>query len=280
MNQTTATTLTRTFEDDATISLVLDNASGDVEIRADGSPGVATVELRADREVDFEPVDLHCRGGRLMVDIPALVGPEGSRGFSFSLGPIKIAAGDTATVDVVVHLPVGADVQAKTRSGDITVTGVTGTTRVSTGSGDVEVQESGELKASSGSGDVTVGTFPSGSLSTGSGDVRVDSCTGPGALQVRSGSGDIELSSAAGETTVATGSGDIELDLLAGSANLRSGTGDVEVRVPHGVPLWLDLNTGLGDVTQRIDPVGPPAEGQDHLSLTVRSGTGDILVTH
>ena len=53
MNRT-ATSLTRSFADDAPISLVLDNARGDVTVHADADPGTATVELRADREVDLE----------------------------------------------------------------------------------------------------------------------------------------------------------------------------------------------------------------------------------
>lgn len=280
MNQTTATTLSRTFEDDATISLLLDNARGDVDILADAAPGTATVELRADREVDFEPVELSCRDGRVTVDVPGLLGPEGSRGVSFSLGPIKFSSGDTTTVDVVVHVPHGADVEARTRTGDISVTGTTGRTRVTTGSGDLRVQEAGPLRASSGSGDISVGRCASGTVTTGSGNARLDECTGPGELQLRTGSGDLEVCSAAAETTVATGSGDVDLDLRHGRAAVRSGTGDVRVRVPREVPVWLDLNTGLGDVTQRIDPVGPPEPGQEHLSVSARSGTGDITITH
>lgn len=280
MNQTTATSLARTFEDDATISLVLDNARGDVDIHADAAPGTATVELRADREVDFAGVELSCRVGRVTVDVPALLGPEGSRGFSFSLGPIKISSGDTATVDIVVHVPHGADVEAKTRSGDIAVTGTTGTTRLSTGAGDLRVHESGALKATTGSGDIVVGTCTDGSVATGSGDVRLDLATGPGTLQLRTGSGDLEVRTATEETTVATGSGDVDLDLRTGRASVRTGTGDVQVRVPRELPVWLDLNTAMGDVTQRIDPVGPPEGDQEHLSVTVRSGTGDIAITH
>ena len=214
------------------------------------------------------------------VDVPALVGPEGSGGFSVSLGPIKFSSGDTATVDIVVHVPHGADVEVKTRSGDITVSGTTGTTRVATGSGDLRVQESGSLKASSGSGDITVGTCTEGSVNTGSGDVRVDRATGPGTLQLRSGSGDLEVRTGTEETTVATGSGDVDLDLRAGRATVRTGTGDVQVQVPREIPVWLDLHTAMGDVTQRIDPVGPPEGDQDHLSLSVRSGTGDIVISH
>lgn len=279
MNQTTATTLSRTFEDDAAISLLLDNVRGDVDIHADAAPGTASVELRADREVDFEPVELSCRDGRVTVDVPALLGPEG-RGFSFSLGPIKVSSGDSAGVDVIVHVPHGADVEAKTRSGDISVSGVTGTTRLSTGSGDLRVQESESLKASTGSGDIAVERCSEGHVTTGTGDVRIDEVTGPGPLQLRTGSGDVEVRSSAEETTAATGSGDVTLDLRAGRATVRTGTGDVEVRVPRETPVWLDLNTGLGDVTQRIDPVGPPAPGQDHLSVSIRSGTGDIVITH
>lgn len=280
MNQTTATTLSRTFADDAPISLRLDNARGDVTIHADAPPGTATVELRADREVDFEGVELGCRDGRVTVDVPALLKPEGLSGFSLSLGPLKLFAGDAATVDVVVHVPHGADVEAKTRTGDVSTTGTTGTTRVTTGTGDLRVHESGALKASSGSGDITVGTCTEGAVTTGSGVVRVDQATGPGALQLRSGSGDLEVRTRTEETTAATGSGDIDLDLQAGRATVRTGTGDVRVQVPRSVPVWLDLHTGLGDVTQRIDPVGPPEQGQEHLSVSVRSGTGDIVITH
>lgn len=280
MHQTTATTLSRTFEDDNAISLLLDNSRGDVDIYADAAAGTATVELRADREVDFEPVELSCRDGRVTVDVPALLGPEGSRGFSLSLGPLKLSSGDIANVDVIVHVPHGTDVEAKTRTGDISVTGTTGTTRVSTGSGDLRVHASGSLKASSGSGDITVGTCTDGTVTTGSGDVRIDEASGPGALQLRTGSGDLEVRSRTEETTAATGSGDVDLDLRAGRATVRTGTGDVQVRVPRDIPVWLDLNTSLGDVTQRIDPVGPPEEGQEHLSVSARSGTGDILITH
>lgn len=279
MNRT-ATSLTRSFADDAPISLTLDNVRGDVTVHADADPGTATVELRADREVDLEEVTLGCRDGRVTVDVPALATPGRPTGFSISLGPLKLSTGDTATVDVVVHVPPGADVEARTRTGDITVTGATGTTRITTGSGDLRTQECTELRASSGSGDATIGVLTSGTVTTGSGDVRVQECTGPGALQLRSGSGDLEVLARTEEVTAATGSGDIDLDLRTGSATLRTGTGDVVVRVPREVPVWLDLNTGLGDVTHRIDPVGPPSEGQQHLSVSVRSGTGDILIRH
>lgn len=280
MDQTTATTLTRTFEDDADVSLLLSNVRGDVDVHADAPPGTATVELRADREVDFGPVELSCRNGRLTVEIPALQGPDGSRGFSLSLGPLTFSAGDGVGVDVVVHVPHGADVEARTKVGDISVSGTTGTTRLTTGSGDLRVQDSGALRASSGSGDIAVRSCLEGSVTTGSGDIRLEECTGPGDLELRSGSGDVEVLSCAARTSVATGSGDIALDLRLGTATLRTGTGDVTVRVPRETPVWLDLHTGLGDVARRVDPVGPPAEGQEHLSVSVRSGTGDIVVSH
>lgn len=279
---TTATSLTRTFEEDGTIALRLDNERGDVRIRTDdGLPaGTATVELRADRDIDFTPVVLHCRDGILVVDVPALLGPDGGRGFSFNLGPLKFGGGDIARVDITIALPEGTDVQAKTKTGDITCSGTSGATRLTTGSGDIRVDRAGALQVTTGSGDVTVSACTQGTITTGTGDLRLTDCSGPGNLQLRSGSGDIAARSAADQVSAVTGSGDVLLSLDAGELTARTGTGDVEVRVPRDIPVWLDLNSGLGDVERRIDAVGPPQDGQSHLSISARSGTGDILITH
>lgn len=275
----TPSTRTWSFADDETISLSLTHHTGDVVVHLDAAPGTAEITLRADLPLDFEPVTAACRRGRVTMDIPALLSPEGGRGFAFSLGPISIGVGQVR-VDVEVHLPHGTDLTVTSKQGDITLLGVSGSTELRSGSGDLQVEESGLLRAATGSGDVTVGRCTGGEVSSGSGDITVDGATGAGRLGVRTGSGDVSVSDNHGDATITTGTGDVVIGHRRGSLSARTGTGDVSVAVPHGIPVWLDLSSGMGEVRREIEGTGAPAEGQEHLSLAVRTGTGDVVVHH
>ena len=68
------------------------------------------------------------------------------------------------------------------------------------------------------------------------------------------------------------------MHLSQGTFEGRSGTGDIETVVPRGVPVWLDLTSGLGRVTKDLEHVGAPQEGQDHLTVRVRTGVGSVRV--
>lgn len=278
-----ATSLTREFvHDGQLIDLVLDLAEGDVRVVMGSSPGHAHLQLDADEEVDLEPVTTRCHGGVLTVDVPPLLNPDGQgRGFAFSLGSVKIGMGSTVRVDATVVLPPGSHVKVRTRSGDIRVEEPAGQVDLQTGSGDVRVEQCEGVKVSTGSGDIDVATcLGGGTVTTGSGDIVIGPCAGR--LQVRTGSGDVSVgtSGQAGALTVATGSGDVSAALAGGSLEARTGTGDVQVTVPHGIPVWLDLSAPLGDVHQRLDGVGAPEEGQPFVSVSARTGTGDIVVAH
>ncbi|MGO0575296.1 DUF4097 family beta strand repeat-containing protein [Ornithinimicrobium panacihumi] len=273
------TSRTYSFADDAPISLDLKNHSGDVVVLLDAPEGTAEVTLRTSRPLDLEPVVTSCHRGRVRVEIPALLGADGSRGFAFSLGPISIGVGNER-VDVEVHLPHGADLAVSTKEGDIVVQGVSGLTEVRSGSGDLRVDETARLRAATGSGDVTVGRCTGGSVTSGSGDIDIETAAGPDTLEVRTGSGDVSLADNRHDLIVATGSGDISASHHHGSLTARTGTGDVDLTVPRGIPVWLDLTSAMGDVFRDLDPMGAPAEGQEHLSVTIRTGTGDIRVHH
>lgn len=270
---------TYSFADDAPTSLALTNHTGDVVVLPDAPPGTAEVTLRADRPVDFEPVTATCHHGRVSVDIPALLSEQGGRGFAFSLGPISIGVGNIH-VDVEVHVPPGADVSVTTRQGDIVLEGELGTTQLRSGSGDVVVGRTASLRASTGSGDVSVEHCTGGAISTGSGDITLGTAAGPDALEIRSGSGDISLHDNQHDATLTTGSGDITGRHQRGSFSARTGSGDVALTLPRGIPVWLDLSSGMGEVLGDLESLGAPAEGQEHLSVTVRTGTGDIMVRH
>lgn len=268
-------------EDGRLIDLVLDAADGDVLVVMDAEPGHAQLELRASEDVDFEPVRAICHGGVLTVDVPHLLGPDGERrGFAFSLGPLRVGLGSTATVDVTAHLPEGSHVKVRTRSGDLRIEGTAGHVDLKTGSGDVQVDRCESATAATGSGDINLVDCHEGSASSGSGDIVVGPV--PGSLEIRTGSGDVTVGTSGdqGALSVATGSGDVTARLAGGSLEARTGTGDISVTVPRGMPVWLDLTAPLGDVVQRIDGVGAPVEGRPFVSVSARTGTGDVVVTH
>lgn len=279
MQTSAQSTSTYSFTDDGTISLELKNHSGDVAIVHDAPEGTAEVTLSASRPVDFAPVTAECRRGRVLVDVPALLDPDGASGFAFSFGSFSFGAGHEE-VHVEVHLPARADVSASTKRGDIVLQGLSGQTTVRSGSGDIAVEESGRLRASTGSGDIRVDQLAGGAVSSGSGDIVVERSTGEHPLEIRTGSGDVSLVESGHDATIATGSGDVVAHHRHGSFTARTGTGDVEVAVPTGIPVWLDLSSGIGQIRRDIDSVGAPAEGQDHLTVSIRTGTGDITVRH
>ncbi|WP_151525951.1 DUF4097 family beta strand repeat-containing protein [Serinicoccus kebangsaanensis] len=280
MDTTTQTTHTYTFTEDDLVALEVKNHSGDIATFFDAPDGTAEVTLSCPRPVDFEPVTAVSQRGRVLVDIPALIGPDGGgRGFSLSIGAFSIGTGHEP-VHVEVHLPRGTELKASTKNGDVVLQGVGGTAAVRSGSGDLSIEEVGALRAATGSGDVRVGQLAAGSVTSGSGDIVVDRSTGPDPLEVRSGSGDISIAESHQDTTIATGSGDVEVGHARGELAVRTGTGDVQVRVPRGIPVWLDLSSGIGEVRRDIDGVGAPEDDQDFLRVSVRTGTGDIAVQH
>ncbi len=275
---TTATSRTEEFT--GISSLVLNSDLGDVRIACTQADGQAQVRLSSTSNVDLGLATVRADGGRLTVDVPALLDKDqDGKGFSFRLGPISISTG-ASTIAVEVDLPHGAAITAKTKSGDIVITGEAGPATVTTGSGDVTVDHADAVRLSTGSGDVSARSCRGGVVTTGSGDITVDEASGS-ELQCRAGSGDVSLRHTQLEhLTAATGSGDITLHLGQGSFECKTGTGDVDVTLPQGIPVWLDLSSGTGRVARDIDPVGAPAEGQAHLSVKAKSGVGDIRVHH
>ncbi|WP_022925229.1 DUF4097 family beta strand repeat-containing protein [Serinicoccus marinus] len=280
MSTTAQSTSTYSFTEDDLVHVEVKNHRGDIAVVFDAPEGSAEITLSCARPVDFGPVTAVAQRGRVLVDVPALVDPEGpGRGFSVSIGSFSFGTGHEA-VHVEVHLPPRTELKTSTKNGDIVLQGLGGAATVRSGSGDLSLEEVGMLSASTGSGDVRIGQLRAGSVTTGSGDVVLDEATGPESLEVRSGSGDLTLARTAQDTTVTTGSGDVDVAHSRGELSVRTGTGDVRVRVRRGIPVWLDLSSGLGQVRRDVEGVGAPAEDEDFLRVGVRTGTGDITVQH
>jgi DUF4097 and DUF4098 domain-containing protein YvlB len=280
----------RTFDSLRQVHVIVENEVGLVAISArDGNAARVTLEADTPGAEDLvEKAIVECRpaGGRdiVFVKIPRVHGMKFIR---------------RNGVTVRVEVPLASDVHVSTGSAHVELNGVLGETNVKTASGDITADEVQELRAKTASGDIEVGTVRRelrmhtaagdlrcvrvdgrASVSSTSGDAEVGS-VGDG-IDVRATSGDVRLGDVRGDTTVVAVSGDVHLLSLAeGTAHIRSVSGEVEVGIARGVALSVDAETMSGTVRSDI-PLNPDrgsAQGDPAVALTVRSVSGDILVT-
>ncbi len=216
------------------------------------------------RSLDDRPVDqtVEVVIGEAQLDIRAVSETE------IRIGPLTI--GGHGSAELEVEVPRGSTVLAKTASGDIQASGLTGETRFATASGDVTVDEiSGRVRFESMSGDVGIHAsdavdvdgrsvsgevtlraprFRSLRLGSTSGDLAVLGELDPGAHDIQTISGDTVLTTQTGmrlETSTVTG--DVRLRLQGISATddgphaFRIGDGAATVR-------WKSMS---GDLTVR-----------------------------
>jgi hypothetical protein len=259
--------------------LRLTNQKGDIRVYHDAEPGVVNLRLHSHRPVSFEDVQASSDGATVTVNIPQLSESDSGSSLSFRIAGLSLFAGFRgATVDVEAHVPAGAQISLETGYGDITVSGTSGDAAAKTGAGDVNVPEAARVTLHSGAGNVSVGQVGGGTLRTGAGDISIERCSGD--TELNSGSGDVTILDAVGTLRIHTGAGDVNASLSEGRIEVRSGMGDIIVRVPTGIAVWQDLTTGMGDVRSRIAPLGEPEQGEPFLSVTARSGAGDVTLAH
>jgi DUF4097 and DUF4098 domain-containing protein YvlB len=200
-------------------------------------------------------------------------------------------------LDVTVTLPAGSDVDVRTGSAGITVTGTIARGRMRSGSGDVEVDTAtGSLLVETGSGDVRIEeaaaelTVKSGSgdllvveaggavtVSTGSGGVQVWTARGP--VTAKTGSGDVLVQETDADVSLTTGSGDLTVRTVRrGRVTIKGASGDVALGIPAGTPVWTDISTVSGDIRSGLRPAGKPEEGAAHVEVRARTVSGDVVL--
>jgi len=264
---------------DALPHLRLTNAKGDIRVYHDADPGMVKLRLHSHRPVSFDDVQATSDGTTVTVSIPQLSESDSGSGLSLRIAGLSLFAGFRgATVDVEAHLPPGAQISLETGYGDITVSGTSGDAGAKTGAGDVSIPEANRVMLHSGAGNVSVGRIAGGSLRTGAGDIGIERSSGE--TELNSGSGDVSVLDAVGTLRIHTGAGDVNASISEGRIEVRSGMGDIIVGVPTGIAVWQDLTTGMGDVRSRITPLGEPEPGEPFISVTARSGAGDVTLAH
>lgn len=178
-----------------------------------------------------------------------------------------------------LSIPEGIDLTATLGSCDLAVDVGVGSARVRTGSGEITMEQVGNVDATAGSGEIRVEDIVGATarLNTGSGDITVASCDA--ALRVRSGSGDISVGELRAVLQGNTGSGEINIAATTGSVSARTGSGDVAIGVADGLAAWLDLTSSSGEVQVGLAQSEQPDPDTPYVALQVRTGSGDITVT-
>jgi DUF4097 and DUF4098 domain-containing protein YvlB len=231
------------------------------------------------------------------------VGASGGFGLGFSRGSdesgrrFRFNFFRTPEIHVRIRCPHGSGLRTEGGSTDVRGRGRFGTAAITSGSGDVELRETGDLSANTASGDLQIGHVTGaaqanaasgdiqierldggGTINTASGDVLIDRVGGD--LQANSASGDIVVRDAGGSLSVRTASGDQRIGSVgAGEVSLKSASGDIEVAIRRGTKVWLDVQSRSGDTTSDLD-VGddPPPEGAPVLELRANTMSGDVRI--
>lgn len=181
---------------------------------------------------------------------------------------------------VKVHAPAGSNVEVRTASADVTVTGAAGRADIVTGSGEVTLDRAdGAATVRTASGPIRLGPALSGlELRTGSGDVEVSSLSG--SVTLATGTGDIWLGATSGEILVRSGSGDLSVaEAASGKLDLITGSGEIRVGVRPGVAAEIDLSSSAGKVSSELDVAMEAPEGEIPLQVRARTGSGAAIVT-
>ncbi|WP_197429777.1 DUF4097 family beta strand repeat-containing protein [Auraticoccus cholistanensis] len=179
------------------------------------------------------------------------------------------------TVELVLEVPEGTDLDCRTGAGEVDCTVPLGRVTLSSGSGRARLLQVRDTDARSGAGTLTIDRVTrSARLTTGAGRIELGTVTGP--VQATTGAGSIEVGRLEGPLQASSAAGQVSVAQTTESVRARTAAGSISVGVADGVPALLDLRTGLGRVRVDLEPAGPPAEDEHHLQVHARSAMGDI----
>jgi Toastrack DUF4097 len=257
-----------TFETPEPISVRIEAAAGSIRlIASDRSDTV--VEVRPHDESHSSDVwaaehtRVDFRDGKLVVS-------GAKRGLPLFRG---------GAIDLEIALPSRSWLFAALASADMRAEGEFADFRFAGGSGDVEADSvAGKLKAANASGSLTVHAVEgSASVATASGDVTIGNLDGD--LKFKAASGSLAVDRLRGYVKSRTASGSVAVvAAIRGSVSAHTSSGEVAVGVVEGTAVRLDIITGSGVVTNRLQPSDGPEDGDETLVLHVRSGSGDVTV--
>jgi len=277
-----------TFDTPEPIAVSLELRVGDIHI---------TASDRADTVVEVRPSDPASEGDVAAADQTrveladgrlSIKGPKDRRRYPWR--------GGRESIDVEIALPAGSRIDGETGAGSLSSAGRAGEIRFKTGFGAIRLDRTGPAQIRTGAGDISVEHVAGrAEVKTGSGSIELGAVDGPatvknangatwigdvnGELRVNAANGRIAVDRLKGAVHAKTANGDVLLGSVAhGEVLAETGAGKVDVGVVDGVPAWLELHTGYGNVRNELDPADRPEPGEQAVEIRARTGAGDITI--
>jgi DUF4097 and DUF4098 domain-containing protein YvlB len=229
---------------------------GDVkEVRIDGSSGDVTLVPTTGRDV---VVDSRAEGTLWLPKMETRI-----EGDHVSVrGDCHVVVFGKCGATFVVRVPAGVAVRAKTSSGDVRASGLSGPVNLQVSSGDIDLDAlSGGTTAHVSSGDITARRLG-------------------GPLVLETSSGDVTALELLGQIVDAhASSGDVDVDVatVPRRVSASSSSGDVTIAVPRGRHEAYDtvITTSSGDRTEGVN--SDPTAGR---SLRAVTSSGDVAIRY
>jgi hypothetical protein len=215
------------FETPAPVSVVVDVPAGHIRFiaadRADTTVEVLPADTSESRDVKAaEETEVAHADGVLRIEVPAAK---------------NRMLGSSGAIEVVVQLPVGSRVEAKTAAGELRGVGRLGDVTFEAAQGTVTLDETASAHLTLQTGDITVG--------------RLD-----------------------GPADISTQKGDLHTtEAVHGTVTLRTESGDITVGAARGVSATLDAGTAHGRIHNTLKNPDGTAAG---LTIHATTSYGDI----
>lgn len=200
------------------------------------------------------------------------------------------------SVDVVVEVPEGSEVEVAVKFGSARLAGRFGEVRAEVPFGEFVLDSAEQLDFKGGHGDYRVThvegdaqlKFKSGAMRVGhvGGRLQLTGSDGPitvdrivGEAELKTSSGALEIGSTASGATIRAAYGGIRVrEAVRGVLRVDGSYGPVDVGVRPGTAVWLDATSQHGVVRTDLASDAGPAEGDETLELHIRTGYGSINV--
>ena len=276
------------FETPEPISLTIAVPVGSVHLLASPRPDTVVVVNPTDRS---QPLDQEAaeRTSIDLVDVRLTVKTPKPRGLGGLIGVTK-----TGSVEVIIELPEGSNVQIDTGIADVRADGPLGETRIRNGAGDVRLDQTGKADVTTGAGQLSINEIRGDAELSTAGELQIGQIDGNaeiknlngrtlvgearGRMEVKSANGDITVDRTHSDVTAKTANGNIAIgEVRSGTIRLETSFGTIDVGIPEGTTAWVDASTRFGKVRNSLESA-VSSEASQTVDVEARTSFGDIVI--